>query len=470
MKKIKCCDPRFILDASAKKNLLRADGYIMRGIYHAILPVERERWFTYFPYRKFSAKLNGISYDNIDDYGIVIGDEILPMYMAVPCGKCALCRERKANDWCLRCACETNEYDCPPCFITLTYAPENLPSDGVNKKDCQMFLDRLRSNLRRAGYSNKIRYFLVAEYGKNTHRAHYHAIVWNMPNFERLKDLLACFEVAWKNGFVYCSICNNGASAYCMKYMRKEIEVPAGQNDVFYLVSRGREKGGLGKQYALRNADMYLNNADFNSIEIVDKFTNQKIIGSIPQYFKRIWSPSMCNLVPKEIRDAYNMFNYSVEMIRLFRTHFPQNNKAYEIGSPDDTFACLLNRDVDRITSKFAVLDIPWVPLTCFPDYVDHFFNKEIVDPETKRLHASKLVGSQFGMSLSECWSAYYTCVELLNDYQLDADKIWRVLNSRAAHRANMDAYFETQPDLDIAELVVKLEAKKLNRSRREKF
>lgn len=59
-------------------------------------------------------------------------------------------------------------------FITLTYNDENLPRDGsLVKKHFQDFMKRLRKNT-----GVKLRYFVCGEYGEQTFRPHYHAIIF----------------------------------------------------------------------------------------------------------------------------------------------------------------------------------------------------------------------------------------------------------------------------------------------------
>jgi hypothetical protein len=61
------------------------------------------------------------------------------------------------------------------CFITLTYDDRNLPNDhSLNKKHFQNFLKRFR----KAIHPQKIRYFMCGEYGDDTWRPHYHAIIF----------------------------------------------------------------------------------------------------------------------------------------------------------------------------------------------------------------------------------------------------------------------------------------------------
>lgn len=63
-------------------------------------------------------------------------------------------------------------------FITLTYDPKNLPSDlSLNPKDLQDWLKRLRREIEPV----KVRYYLVGEYGDQTHRPHYHVALFGYP-------------------------------------------------------------------------------------------------------------------------------------------------------------------------------------------------------------------------------------------------------------------------------------------------
>lgn len=62
------------------------------------------------------------------------------------------------------------------CFITLTYDDEHLPTNySVELRAFQLFMKKLRKSLG----SKKIRYFACGEYGDQTLRPHYHALIFN---------------------------------------------------------------------------------------------------------------------------------------------------------------------------------------------------------------------------------------------------------------------------------------------------
>ncbi|UOF81150.1 replication associated protein [Microviridae sp.] len=94
--------------------------------------------------------------------------------IAIPCGQCIQCRLEKARQWALRIMHETQGHDISS-FITLTYRDDCLPVGGsLIKTDIQRFFKRLRKSI----YPEKLRYYAVGEYGGQTQRPHYHAVIF----------------------------------------------------------------------------------------------------------------------------------------------------------------------------------------------------------------------------------------------------------------------------------------------------
>ena len=83
--------------------------------------------------------------------------------------------------WAVRCYHESQLHD-RNMFITLTYDDDHVPWSSVTgeqtlvKRDLQLFWKRLRKYFAKQGV--KIRYFGAGEYGDQTSRPHYHAIVF----------------------------------------------------------------------------------------------------------------------------------------------------------------------------------------------------------------------------------------------------------------------------------------------------
>lgn len=111
----------------------------------------------------------------------------------IPCGKCIQCRLSYSREWANRCMLElktsANAY-----FLTLTYSDEYLqfapfcdPSSGelstrpaLIPKHFTNFMKRLRKRCAEMGQEGQ-RFFACGEYGGETLRPHYHAIIYNLP-------------------------------------------------------------------------------------------------------------------------------------------------------------------------------------------------------------------------------------------------------------------------------------------------
>lgn len=126
-------------------------------------------------------------------------------------------------------------------FVTLTYDDEHLPSDGVSKRDVQLFMKRLRKNFD----SQALRYYLVSEYGDHTFRPHYHALFFFA--IPRKNDIFDIIESSWQNGNVQFGEIEEGSIVYCTKYCLKGSNVPPGKNQNFRLLSKMH--GGIGADY-----------------------------------------------------------------------------------------------------------------------------------------------------------------------------------------------------------------------------
>ena len=93
----------------------------------------------------------------------------------VPCGKCIPCLINRKRKWIIRC-CHEMEVSSNTWFVTLTYDEENLPSDRKLRPDhFTNFVKSLRYYL---GSNRRCRYFGCGEYGSETHRPHYHLILF----------------------------------------------------------------------------------------------------------------------------------------------------------------------------------------------------------------------------------------------------------------------------------------------------
>lgn len=137
--------------------------------------------------------------------------------MVVPCGLCILCLKRRQNAWTFRLTQET-QISYSACFLTLTYEETPKSFNGnetLCKADYQKFLKRLRKKLPSAA----IKYYACGEYGTQTQRPHYHAIMFNLPqSWVNDGENLASI---WKEGHVYVAPCNIATIKYVCKYVMK---------------------------------------------------------------------------------------------------------------------------------------------------------------------------------------------------------------------------------------------------------
>jgi len=94
--------------------------------------------------------------------------------ITLPCGQCIGCRLERSRQWAVRCMHEAQLHD-ENAFLTLTYSEDCLPKSGsIEKSAMQKFIKRYRKSIS----PGKIRYVLCGEYGDQTRRPHYHALIF----------------------------------------------------------------------------------------------------------------------------------------------------------------------------------------------------------------------------------------------------------------------------------------------------
>lgn len=178
------------------------------------------------------------------------------------CGTCPECLHKKSSYWILKGVFEARERERRgerSCMITLTYDDYLRADNGsliyrngepvekpvntdlvVCKRHVQLFIKRLRKHFK----NQNIKYIASAEYGKRTHRAHYHLILFGV-NFDdavlykrskrgnKIKTS-STLRKLWKFGIstVDSDVVTSSNIAYCTKYTMKDKG-----NDTFMLFS-----------------------------------------------------------------------------------------------------------------------------------------------------------------------------------------------------------------------------------------
>lgn len=154
--------------------------------------------------------------------------------LALPCGKCYACLVNKQKEWRKRMELELFSRNDVGTFLTLTY--NNAYNDGkLHKEHLQNFLKRFRNVERDFSIPlPQISYYAVGEYGKTSHRPHYHLALFGVdclasdwrPHVVSYKDGFPCFasEIIgkiWKFGFNVVGELNSSTIGYVSKYITK---------------------------------------------------------------------------------------------------------------------------------------------------------------------------------------------------------------------------------------------------------
>lgn len=128
------------------------------------------------------------------------------------CGKCASCRMRVRRMWTLRLVLESTQHQASLCS-TLTYEPGREPEGmRLSVRDAQLFIKRVR----RAVAPERVRYYLVGEYGSRTRRPHYHACLFGL----RYPDVVS---ECWDGGFSQVRPFDVAGAAYVAGYVTKKV-------------------------------------------------------------------------------------------------------------------------------------------------------------------------------------------------------------------------------------------------------
>lgn len=166
-------------------------------------------------------------------------------------------------------------------FITLTYDEAHVPDRGLQYRDFQLFMKRLRKH---AGNKN-IRFYMCGEYGEDFGRPHYHALIfgerfgdrvfWRTSESGEKSFRSASLERLWKLGNSEVGDVTHQSAAYVARYCMKKVTGPNAKYhygvdpddpDKFLRTPEfarmslgGRDaKGGIGADwYRLYSGDLY---------------------------------------------------------------------------------------------------------------------------------------------------------------------------------------------------------------------
>lgn len=173
----------------------------------------------------------------------------------VPCGRCAACKGNRRQEWAFRLEQQLKTSD-SAVFVTLTYSDENLTYgyEGLPilvKSDIQLFFKRFRKKMGK----QKIVYYLVGEYGDNTKRPHYHALLFGA-GYKSDKLHIKLLET-WQQGHVHLGDVTPKSIRYTLKYMLKNQIFDDKELNGFSLMSKGIGKDYIKKAKKYHRGDVY---------------------------------------------------------------------------------------------------------------------------------------------------------------------------------------------------------------------
>lgn len=193
----------------------------------------------------------------------------------VPCGKCNFCLQNRRADWSFRLAQELKIANTAK-FLTLTYEEETIaysPTSGLpelSKRHIQLWTKRIRKeNSRMVPWP--LRYYTVGEYGTETTRPHYHALIFNLHPLIILR-----IQDYWPLGQCHVGDVNPASIHYVTKYHVNYLGDYPGRAPPFALMSK---KPGIGSNYLITHFN-YHKNAKNHCTKVGGQ------IGRLPRFYK----------------------------------------------------------------------------------------------------------------------------------------------------------------------------------------
>lgn len=186
-------------------------------------------------------------------------------HLVFNCGKCIVCRKKKAFELAVRCVLHASLYP-KNCFLTLTY-DEKKPTyhNTFDYTDIQKFKKRLRQHVWRT-FKQRIEIFNVHEYGKNG-KKHWHLIVFNYsPDQEADRGkqpdcrihsrsngiglyVSQTLSDLWPHGYNTVGDVSEASAMYQAQYMEKDLK---NGNLMSHKKSHSKHSG-LGRPYFMQN-------------------------------------------------------------------------------------------------------------------------------------------------------------------------------------------------------------------------
>lgn len=162
----------------------------------------------------------------------------------LPCNACFGCKRTKAAQYGARSVHEMSIHDVPACMLTLTF--EDAPF-SLEHRTFQLFAKNFRYH-----FKNKIRMLMCGEYGDQSGRAHFHAIVFgedfsgdrrlfkNTPSGKLYNS--SSLSMLWPHGWSTVNNVSLASAMYVGGYCYKKLNTAQGEPDrTYYRDGRRKE-------------------------------------------------------------------------------------------------------------------------------------------------------------------------------------------------------------------------------------
>lgn len=171
----------------------------------------------------------------------------------VPCGKCLACRLNRAREKAVRAFHESQMHD-SSMFLTLTYNDEHIGDSRLHYRHFQLYMKKLRKRT-----ANKLTYMVTGEYGEQTKRPHWHAIIfgYEYPDKKRVRSTelehsvyeSRLLESDWPLGFCEFGGVTIDSASYVARYAAKKLVHGHDQDHDFHPIHRTSGRNALGKRW-----------------------------------------------------------------------------------------------------------------------------------------------------------------------------------------------------------------------------
>lgn len=351
-----CLSPTILVSHEYKMNAHRFIGINLNGhfIYNRAIIGSP----AFYPSRVPAHFKVGVTSDNVDKYYAFTPDGVcVNVYSVYECGHCIECAKKKQTDIKNRMIMEQIGYDCPPLFLTLTYNPEHLPSDGVCKRDVSLFFKRLHARLARAGYNSSFKHICFSEYGSKSGRPHYHAMIFGLDytQFPTLSRMYEIFDKSWSLnptrsedgyvpiGFVYVKVADSGSFSYCSKYVAKDyiLNLDDSYESSYESIKKRNQFRFMSKDGVVhfKNVNFVVSSRRFGSIgttwlktpevlkmiltDVYPKVSVRDKFGNVynfvlPKFLRDKIYPSLSKLLPKRVLDALRDLGKDIWLLNDF--------------------------------------------------------------------------------------------------------------------------------------------------------